>query len=218
VLSFLGLASYYRSWIQGFSQIAKPLHNLTQKEVNFEWTDKEQSSFEAIKNALVSADLVIFPREGGTYVLDTDASGEAIGGVLGMICDDGKERVVAYGSKNLSKSQQNYCTTHRELFATRHFMEYWSQYLKGVHFTVRTDHRCLQYLYSMKEPSNRVARWLLFFSGYDFSIEHRAGRNCDALSQPSDMLNSECPEKQLPCGPCAKCNRKMIEMHGHKML
>ena len=105
---------------------------------------------------------------------------------------DGKERVIAYGSKSLSKEERKYCVTRRELLAVVHFVKQYRHYLYGKSFLVRTDHGALKYLLNFKDPQGQMARWLQVLDTYDFRIEHRAGRshnNADAMSR----------------GPCKQC-------------
>ena len=74
VRSFVGLCSYYRRHIQGFTELAAPLYELATKRTNFEWTDRRHEAFGQLKNALISAPILGFPREDGLWYLDTDAS------------------------------------------------------------------------------------------------------------------------------------------------
>jgi hypothetical protein len=82
VKKFLGLASYYRRFIANFAEIAKPLHNLTEKDATFAWTNESDRAIKKLKEVLCSAPILVFPREGAEFILDTDASGESVGAVL----------------------------------------------------------------------------------------------------------------------------------------
>ena len=120
------------------------------------------------------------------------ASDVGMGGVLSQIGDDGQERVVAYGSKLLTKAERNYCVTRKELLAVVTFTDLFRPYLLGKEFTVRTDHASLTWLRNFKSPTGQLARWLEKLSEYQFNIVHRKGRkhcNADALSR-------------LPCRQC----------------
>ena len=198
VRSFLGLASYYRRFIEGFAALAKPLHRLTEKNSTFHWTMECQDAFRNIKERLISAPILAFPAIEGRFILDTDASGYGIGAVLSQI-QDGEERVLSYASRTLNKPERNYCVTRRELLAVVYFIKKHRHYLYGREFEVRTDHAALKWLLSFKNPEGQLARWLDVLSEYHFTITHRAGRshgNADGLSR----------------GPCIQCgNTEEVE-------
>ena len=161
-----------------------------------------------------------FPRDSGLYVLDTDSSDTHISGVLSQV-QDGVERVISYGSRTLNKAEKNYCITDKELLGVRHFAEYYRQYLLGRRFLVRSDHQALTFLFKMKEPKHRIARWIEILSAFDFSIEFRSGikhGNADSLSRCPDPWNCLSPDtdnlENLKCGPCVKCTKRFHEMRG----
>ena len=125
--------------MEDFATIAEPLHNLTKKYARFQWTSKCQEAFDGLKQRLTTTPVLGYPLDEGNMLLDTDASDTGIGAVLSQV-QHGRERVLAYGSRKLSKTEQNYCTTRRELLAVVEFTSHFRQYLLGRHFTVRTDH------------------------------------------------------------------------------
>jgi hypothetical protein len=186
VLSFLGLASYYRRFIKDFATIASPLHKLTEKEKAFDWNEDCETAFQTLKQALTQSPILGYPRPGEEkFILDTDASGQGIGAVLSQV-QDGQEIVIAYGSRSLSKTERNYCVTRQELLAVVYFVKYFRQYLYGQEFKVRTDHAALKWLLNFKNPEGQLARWMEVLAEYNFIIEHRAGRshgNADGLSR-----------------------------------
>ena len=154
--SFLGLASYYRKFILGFSVIAEPLYQLCRKNVPFNWKQEQQSAFEELKDRLVSAPVLAYPNfsaEAGSFILDTDASQyQGIGGVLSQQQQDGTERVIAYGSRSLNDHEKDYCTTRLEMLALVTYVDYFCYYLLGRRFFIRTDHSSLRWLTFFKEP------------------------------------------------------------------
>ncbi|GFW60461.1 retrovirus-related Pol polyprotein from transposon 297 [Trichonephila clavipes] len=93
--SFLGLCTYYRKFVKGFSNIARPLHKLTESKQKFQWTKECEDSFLQLKEALTSSPILIYPQPDKPFILDTDASNESVGAVLSQEID-GHERVVAY--------------------------------------------------------------------------------------------------------------------------
>uniref|UniRef100_A0A803JFV2 Gypsy retrotransposon integrase-like protein 1 n=1 Tax=Xenopus tropicalis TaxID=8364 RepID=A0A803JFV2_XENTR len=183
--SFLGLASYYRKFIEGFAHIADPLHKLAEKGAKFIWSKACGDAFLELKRRLLSAPIMAYPDPQLPFILDTDASETGIGAVLSQI-QDGHERVISYASRALTKPERKYATTRKELLAVVIFTRYYRHYLLGRHFTVRTDHNSLKWLHTFHEPEGQLARWLEQLSMFDYVVEHRAGRhhqNADALSR-----------------------------------
>ena len=217
VRQFLGLCSYYRRFVKGFSALARPMVELTKKDAELKWTDSCQQSFEELKNRLIGPDIMAFPLDSGEYILDTDASNFGIGAVLSQI-QEGKERVIAYASRTMSRAEKNYCVTDKELLALRYFVEYFRHHLLGRQFTVRTDHQAIKWLFSLKNPKSRIQRWIEILSAYNFAIEYRPGPrhgNADGLSRCQNPRDCQCPEvdtlEPLKCGPCKKCIQRSLE-------
>ena len=191
VRSFLGFCSYYRRFIPKFAEISKSLHKLTEKNQKFLWTKECNAAFETLKEKMVSSPILAHTDFTKPFILDTDASDQAIGAVLSQRIE-GKEHVIAYASRTLTKSERRYCVTRKELLAVINFVKYFRHYLYGRAFTVRTDHGSLRWLMKFKNPEVQIARWLETLSSYEFKIEHRPGRvhrNADGLSR-------------IPCRQC----------------
>ena len=127
MLSFLGLATYYRRFIKDFAKVARPLHQLTENNRVFNWNKQCDSAFEQLNRKLCDAPLLAYPIRGKTFVLDTDASNCRAGAVLSQQVD-GEKKVQAYYSRGLAKLKRNYCVTRKELLAivsvTKHFHKY----------------------------------------------------------------------------------------------
>ena len=109
--------------------------------------------------------LPVFSEEAPHFVLDVDASGAAVGGCLIQ-----GDRVIAYASRVLTKSERQYSVTKRELLAVVWATNYFRQYLLGRRFLLRTDHSALQWLFNMKDPTGQLARWLLQLSELKASV------------------------------------------------
>ena len=193
--SFLGLASYFRKYVPHFAETAAPLFRLTQKDVLFTWSAEAQSAFNSLKVALTNAPVLAFPRFGndaGPFTLDCDASDEGVGAVL-LQEQEGVDRVIAYGSHRLSKSQKNYSTTRKELLACVLFTQQFDHYLLGKKFKLRSDHASLQWLFNFKHPRGIIARWFEILAEFDFDIVFRPGAEnvvADALSRrPADRTD-----------------------------
>ena len=137
--SFLGLCLYYQRFIEGFSMLAKPLNKLTEKGREFVWGLEQETAWQGLKRRLVTAPVLAYPDPKKPYILDTDASGVGIGAVLSQD-QDGRERVIAYGSRTLTKEERRYCMTRRELLAIIHFIKQYHHYLYERKFVIRTDH------------------------------------------------------------------------------
>ena len=191
VRAFWGLASFYRRFITGFSQVAAPLNRLTQKNTPFVWFDACEKSFHQLKLALVSPLLLAYPDFGKEFRLATDASNDAVGAILSQDHDN-RERVIAYYSSTLTQTQRRWSTFDRELWAIVSAVRHFRHYLRGQHFTVVTDHQPLlsyKKLSIQDDTTGRRARWMVELHSYSFSIIHHRGTshtNPDALScQPS---------------------------------
>ena len=207
VRAFLGITGYYRKFIRDYGQIAKPLHQLTEKGSSFKWTEETNHAFESLKKALTETPVLGYPSQDpeDTFILDTDASNCHIGAVLSQM-QDGKEQVIAYGSKVLSKAERNYCVTRRELLSVVHFCVQYKHYLWGRRFKLRTDHGALVWIFQFKEPEGQLARWLELLSQFDMDISHRAGKihgNGDGLSR------RPCPDD---CPTCTKGEQRIQDV------
>ncbi|OMO87331.1 Integrase, catalytic core [Corchorus capsularis] len=171
IRSFLGLAGYYRRFVEGFSLIAAPLTRLTRKGVPFEWDDKCEKSFQELKQHLVSAPILTLPTSGKGYVVYSDASQQGLGCVL---MQDNK--VIAYASRQLKKHEENYPTHDLELAAVVFALKIWRHYLYGEQCQVFTDHKSLKYLMTQKELNLRQRRWLELIKDYDLVIDYHPGK------------------------------------------
>ncbi|GKA55062.1 putative reverse transcriptase domain-containing protein [Tanacetum coccineum] len=110
IRQFLGLAGYYRRFIEGFSKIARPMTKLTQKSVKFEWGEKAEAAFQLLKQKLCSAPILALPEGSENFVVYCDASHKGLGAVLMQ-----REKVIAYASRQLKVHEKNYTTHDLEL-------------------------------------------------------------------------------------------------------
>ena len=185
IRSFIGLAGYYRRHVSNFAKFAQPLTNLTKKDVPFIWTSEHQYAFESLKKSLSTEPLLIYPDFSQPFIVACDASTKAIGAVLSQV-RNGEERPVAYCSRQLNAAESKYSVTELELLAFLFATKQLRYYLYGRKFTVHTDHRALEWLLNLRDPSSRLTRWAVKLSEYDFVVEHRPGakmRHADALSR-----------------------------------
>ncbi|WJZ88382.1 hypothetical protein VitviT2T_007687 [Vitis vinifera] len=183
IRSFLGLADYYRRFIEGFSKIALPLTRLTQKGVKFEWSNDCERSFQELKKRLVTAPILTIPSGSGGFVVYSDASHQGWGCVLMQ-----HEKVVACASKQLKPYERNYPTHDLELAAVVFALKIWRHFLFGETYEIFTDHKSLKYLFSQKELNMRHGRWIELLKDYDCIIHYHLGKAnavADALSRKS---------------------------------
>jgi transposase InsO family protein len=194
--SFLGFTGYYRLHIPNYAAIAASWTSVMGKtdkpaeRTPLVVTEQMKKDFVKLKKALTTAPVLGFPyfkgQKAGYFVLDTDFSQRQISGVLSQM-QNGKEVPIAYGSKKLSTSQQNYPSTKGELYAGMYWMTKYSYYLQyGAEFLWRTDNSALKSVKTMQCPSSIVERWLGTLADFNFRVEHRPGvkhTNADGLSR-----------------------------------
>ncbi|GJY26654.1 putative reverse transcriptase domain-containing protein [Tanacetum coccineum] len=183
IRQFLGLAGYYRRFIEGFSKIAKPMTKLTQKKVKFEWGDKQEAAFQLLKQKLCSAPILALPEGSEDFIAYCDTSKKGLGAVLMQ-----REKVISYASRQLKIHEKNYTTHDLELGAVVFALKIWRHYLYGTKCTVFTDHKSLQHILDQKELNMRQRRWLRVLSevydcGYSLSPVGKQTSIADALSR-----------------------------------
>ncbi|GFW45980.1 retrovirus-related Pol polyprotein from transposon 297 [Trichonephila clavipes] len=169
--SFLGLCTYYRKFVKGFSNIARPLHKLTESKQKFQWTKECEDSFLQLKEALTSSPILIYPQPDKPFILDTDASNECRSSIISGNRWPGTSRSLL--GKCLSKPERNYCVIEKELLAIVKAIEHFHHYLYGQKFLLRTDHASLTWLMNFRNTEGQVARWIQRLNEYYFDIRHR---------------------------------------------
>ncbi|KAL4584860.1 hypothetical protein LXL04_009470 [Taraxacum kok-saghyz] len=181
VRSFLGLAGYYRRFIEGFSKIAVPLTQLTKKETKFEWNEKRQEAFETFRGKLCEAPVLALPEGTEDFVVFSDASSHGLGCVLMQ-----RGKVIAYASMQLKDAETRYPTHDLELAAIVFALKIWRHYLYGTKCKLYTDHKSLQYVFTQKDLNMRQRRWIELINDYDCEIIYHEGKAnvvADALSR-----------------------------------
>lgn len=210
---FLGFANFYRDFVPEFSRIATPLTTMTTKEAiggGWSWGPSQQDAFEQLKRALTSAPLLQNFNENAPVIVDTDASGGAIGGVLEQPGPDGIHRPIAFLSKKLGPAKRNYPVHDKEMLAVHTCLKSWRHWLVGRPFTVRTDHRNLVFFQTQQTLVERQRRWFQDLAEFDFTLEHRPGKYMvvpDALSRSLTPDEPELAQHQAlaPAGSGALC-------------
>jgi ribonuclease HI len=185
IQSFLGLAGYYRQFIEGFSKIAKSMTELLEKGKTFEWTSRREASFQELKKRLTTAPVLTMPDMEKPFSIYCDASGKGLGCVL---MQDG--HVVAYASRQLKKHEEKYPTHDLELAAVVHALKIWRHYIICKRCEVYSDHKSLKYIFTQPYLNLRQRRWLELIKDYDLGINYHPGKAnvvADALSRRSHL-------------------------------
>jgi hypothetical protein len=209
IRSFLGLAGYYRRFIEGFSKMVKPLTTLLDKAKEFKWDEKWQASFEELKKGLTTAPVLIMSDIHKEFDVYCDASRRGLGCVL---MQEGK--VVAYASRQLRKHAQNYPTHDLELAAVVDALKIWRHYMIGNKCQIFTDHKSLKYIFTQKDLNLRQRRWLELIKDYDLDIQYHPGKAnvvADALRRKgqTNMLIGHLLPQEL-CWEMAQLNLGIV--------
>ncbi|CAI5655207.1 unnamed protein product [Oreochromis niloticus] len=220
--AFLGFCGYYRKFIKGYSNIVKPLNDLTSgyppvqkhskskdksgqyyhpKEPFLDrWTPACQQAFEMIIEKLTTSPVLAFADPTLPYILHTDASSTGLGAALYQE-QEGQLRVVAYASRGLSRSESRYPAHKLEFLALKWSVtEKFSDYLYGNQFTVVTDSNPLTYILTSAKLDATSYRWLAALSTFSFKLQYRPGKqngDADALSRrPHGNLRDDLPSQK----------------------
>ena len=173
VKQFLRLSNYYRHFIPHYAQIAEPLNRLLGKtSKSFNWTPEFDAAFNTLKAKLTSPPILAYPCFADPFMVSTDASGKAIGGVLSQL-HDGQDKVIAYWSSQLSKAEHNYSTIEREALTAVSAIKEFYPYLYGFSFKFITDHNPLTSLKGLKDTGGWLACWSLFLQQFNFTVEYK---------------------------------------------
>ena len=194
--SFLGFTGYYRRFIKDYAKIVKPLNDLLvghptnkhdmstkkkKKTVPWQWGKHQQDAFDSLKLKLSTPPVLAYADFTKPFIVHTDASGEGLGAVLYQE-QNGIERVVAYASRGLRRSERNYPAHKLEFLCLKWAVsEKFHDYLYGNQFVVCTDNNPLTYVLSSAKLDATGHRWLAALSTYNFSLKYKSGRtNSDA--------------------------------------
>jgi hypothetical protein len=154
--SFLGLASYYRKFINNFTKIVTPLINLLKKAFGtYEWDEACNEAFEALKGILVKTPVFKLPNFDKDFEIHSNASDFAIGGVLVQ-----NGRPMAFESKKLSKTERRWPTHEKEMWVMIHCLKTWGHYIGSKDVVVWTDN----------------VRWQDTLALFNVNIRHKHGK------------------------------------------
>ncbi|UYV84622.1 hypothetical protein LAZ67_X002869, partial [Cordylochernes scorpioides] len=173
--SFLGAVNVYNKFIPDYARLRTPLNNLLKKDTKWQWDDKCQQAFTALKESLTRKPVLHLYQDGLPCRLYCDASTQGIAGILKQVHPDGKVHPTQYYSRALRPHERNYTISELECLAIVESIEKFRIYLSGTKFTVYSDHQALQWLKTIKNPSGRLFRWSLRLSTYDYEIQYLKG-------------------------------------------
>jgi len=194
--SFLGFSNFYRRFIHDYSSIARPLHDLTKKDIPFDWSTNCQEAFQNLIKALTSAPVLTHPDFSKPFLIEADASQYAIGAILSQKDDSGRYRPCAYLSHSLDETKRNWTVHDRELYSIVYALKEWRHYLiqTALPIEILTDHANLQYFRTAQNLTRRQARWSQLMEDYNIILRHRPGKSSgkpDALSRRVDHNKGE---------------------------
>lgn len=192
IRQFLGLTGYFRKFIQGYGEIARPLTSLLKKEAVWQWSDTEDRAFSLLKQRLVARPLLALYDPTLETELHTDASSLGIGGILLQWQRDIRVlKPVAYYSRQTTPEERHLHSYELETLAVVCALKKFRVYLLGLHFKVFTDCAALRTTLTKRDLVPRIARWWLQIGEYTFDIEYRPGvqmSHVDALSRNTKLV------------------------------
>jgi predicted aspartyl protease len=191
--SFLGFCNYYRRFINQYASRASHLYKLLQK-TDWYWTKDQESAFNDMKQALMTAPVLKYPNPKEEFHLYFDASSTiSIGGVLCQKDENGELHPVAFESRKLNSAELNYPVHELETLAFVHCLKKWRHYLDAKRFDVFTDNKSIETILSNRNPSSRMVRWIDLIQSYQFRIRHISRTQnvvADILSKCKHASNS----------------------------
>jgi hypothetical protein len=190
VRGFLGLAGYYRKFVQDYGSIAAPLTALLKKD-GFSWNDDAATAFQALKAAVTSAPVLALSDFSRPFVVECDASTYSFGAVL--IQD---KHPIAYFSRPVAPRHRSFAAYEGELIGLVHAVRHWRSYLWRRCFTVRTDHYSLKFLLDQRLATIPQHHWVIKLLGFDFAIEYKPG----ALNTVANALSRRDTEEDSTSG------------------
>lgn len=186
IRQFIGLASYFRKFVKGFAEIARPLTNLTKKDVAWIWNSEHEYSFNLLKTKLTERPVLAIYDPHAKTEIHSDASSLGLGGILLQYQDDGDLKPVAYFSRVTSREEMHYHSYELETLAVVESLKRFRIYVTGIPVKVITDCAALRTTLTKKDLIPRIARWWLTIQDFDIEIEYRPGdrmKHVDALSR-----------------------------------
>ena len=199
VQSFLGFCNFYRRFIRNYGRVAKPLNQLTRKDIPFKWTAECQLAFDELKKTMLTAPVLQHYQPDRLTMVETDASDGVVGAVGSQQDPETKFwHPIAYFSKTMAPAELNYDIHDKEMLAVILAFKEWRAWLQGLQtdqpVLLYSDHRALEVFMTTKKLSARQARWAELLSQYHFTLCYRAGtanQRADALSRMEEDVSNQ---------------------------
>jgi RNase H-like domain found in reverse transcriptase/Reverse transcriptase (RNA-dependent DNA polymerase)/Integrase zinc binding domain len=196
VCSFLGFGNFYRRFIGHFADLACPLNDLTKKNKQFQWMNKCQTAFDALKKKFAESPILLMPDPEKPFIIESDASKFATGAVLRQKDTNGNWHLCGYISHSFDATQRNYEIYDQELLGMIRALKTWRHYLLGSPhpITILSDHKNLTYFWQAQKLNRWQACWSLFLSQFDLKLQHVPGSQMvqsDMLSRRANHVTEE---------------------------
>ena len=193
ILRLLGMVNFIAKFTPHVSDVTAPLREITKKDVEFHWSERHEKAFENLKTQLSSGETLQYYNVKKPVTMQVDASQKGLGAALYQ--DQGP---VAYASKAMNNTQQNYAQIEKELLAIVFGCKRFHQYIYGKHVTIETDHKPLEAIFAkpLSQAPSRLQKMLLQLQGYDIDLKYKKGTEmyiADALSRafPPEIVEDD---------------------------
>ena len=188
---FLGLVNYYHQFIEGFTFIARSLHNMVKKDQKWDWIEKQEETFRKLKEQFTKELVLAASDLDKKMRMEVDILDYAMGGVLLMEYEDRRWRLVVYLSKSLNETERNYEIHDKEMLEIIRSLENWRYLLEGIQFKfeIWTDHKNLEYFMKTQKLNCRQAQWILYLLRFDFTLKHVSGTKMGKADELSRQLD-----------------------------
>ena len=202
IQSFLGFCNFYRLFIRGFAQIARPLNELMKKDSEWNWMSRQEEAFNKLKECITSKLVLAHPELDKQFKVKVDALGFALGAVLLQKKEDGKKHPITYYSSMLNTAEHNYDIYKLEYLAIHRAMMHWRHFLAGSphKIIIHSDHQNLTYWKDPQKLSRHIARERLDLMEFNFEIHHipgKANSRADTLSRRPDYDQGTCDNENI---------------------
>ena len=191
---FLGVCNFHQQFIVNYASYVEPLLVLLRKGNRWRWTTELQRAFETLRSKFAESICLVHPDEEKSWIINTDASGKAIGSVLIQQGENGDFNIISTASRVLKPAEQRYTSCEKELLAIIYDLQRFKNYIYGRKVILYTDNQAITFLHKCVITSNLVARWMIEIQQFDLEIRHIKGVQnhlADVLSRSPTGLTDE---------------------------